>query len=126
MRPLSIVAFCGRRGQTAVGQYEIFNDASISAFPHGARRSQLDLIPEDSSKFAKAAKTAGLKLSAKKSGFLPAATMGLLITGMFCEEPYQVRSTVRFVFLKLFERIYAGLLHDKMSRDEGVGGATCS
>jgi hypothetical protein len=42
----------------------------VSAFPHGARRSQLDLIPDDSAAFAKAARTVGLKLSAKKSGFL--------------------------------------------------------
>ena len=46
------------------------NLIGISAFPHGARRSQLDLIPEDSAAFAKAAKAAGLKLSKKKSGFL--------------------------------------------------------
>ena len=46
------------------------NLIGVSAFPHGARRSQLDLIPEDSATFAKAARTAGLKLSAKKSGFL--------------------------------------------------------
>lgn len=46
------------------------NLLGISAFPHGARRSQLDLIPEDSGAFAKAAKTAGLKLSKKKRGFL--------------------------------------------------------
>jgi hypothetical protein len=46
------------------------NLLGISAFPHGARRSQLDLIPEDSGAFAKAAKTARLKLSKKKSGFL--------------------------------------------------------
>jgi hypothetical protein len=46
------------------------NLLGISAFPHGARRSQLDLIPEDSAAFAKAAKSAGLKLSSKKSGFL--------------------------------------------------------
>jgi hypothetical protein len=46
------------------------NLIGISAFPHGARRSQLDVIPEDSAAFAKAARTAGLKLSTKKSGFL--------------------------------------------------------
>jgi hypothetical protein len=46
------------------------NLIGISAFPHGARRSQLDLIPEDSAAFAKAARAAGLKLSTKKSGFL--------------------------------------------------------
>ncbi|MBK5295350.1 MAG: ACT domain-containing protein [Acidobacteriia bacterium] len=46
------------------------NLRGVSAFPHGARRSQLDCITEDSAAFAKAAKTAGLKLSKKKSGFL--------------------------------------------------------
>jgi hypothetical protein len=46
------------------------NLIGISAFPHGARRSQLDLIPEDSTAFAKAARATGLKLSTKKSGFL--------------------------------------------------------
>jgi hypothetical protein len=46
------------------------NLIGVSAFPHGARRSQLDLIPEDSATFAKAARAAGLKLSTKKSGFL--------------------------------------------------------
>ena len=35
------------------------NLLGVSAFPHGARRSQLDLIPEDGSAFAKAAKAAG-------------------------------------------------------------------
>jgi hypothetical protein len=42
----------------------------VSAFPHGARRSQLDLIPTDSAALAKAARAAGLKLSTRKSGFL--------------------------------------------------------
>ena len=46
------------------------NLIGVSAFPHGARRSQLDLIPEDSAAFAKAARAARFKLSAKKSGFL--------------------------------------------------------
>jgi hypothetical protein len=36
------------------------NLIGVSAFPHGARRSQLDLIPEDSATFAKAARAAGL------------------------------------------------------------------
>ena len=45
------------------------NLLGVSAFPHGARRSQLDLIPEDSGMCAKAARTAGLKLNTKKSGF---------------------------------------------------------
>ena len=31
------------------------NLIGVSAFPHGARRSQLDLIPEDSATFATAA-----------------------------------------------------------------------
>jgi hypothetical protein len=46
------------------------NLIGISAFPHGARRSQLDLIPDDSAALVKAARTMKLKLSAKKSGFL--------------------------------------------------------
>ena len=46
------------------------NLQGVSAFPHGARKSQLDLIPEDSAALAKAAKSAGLMLSKKKSGFL--------------------------------------------------------
>jgi hypothetical protein len=46
------------------------NLLGISAFPHGARKSQLDFIPEDSVAFAKTAKSAGLKLSKKKTGFL--------------------------------------------------------
>ena len=45
------------------------NFIGISAFPHGARRSQIDLIPEDSAGFVKAAKAAGLELSRKKTGF---------------------------------------------------------
>lgn len=46
------------------------NLIGISGFPHGARRAQVDLIPEDSAAFTKAARSAGLKLSKKKSGFL--------------------------------------------------------
>jgi hypothetical protein len=46
------------------------NLLGISAFPHGLRRSQLDLVSEDSAAFTTAAKGAGLKLSKKKSGFL--------------------------------------------------------
>jgi hypothetical protein len=48
------------------------NLLGVSAFPHGARRSQLDLVPEGSAAFAKAAKSTGLelRLSKKKSGFL--------------------------------------------------------
>jgi hypothetical protein len=54
---------------TALHQAGI-NLLGVSAFPHSARRSQLDLIPEDSAAFTKAAKKAGLTLSNKKSGFL--------------------------------------------------------
>jgi hypothetical protein len=46
------------------------NLIGISAFPHGARRSQLDLVPEDTAAFTRAARAAKIKLSAKKSGFL--------------------------------------------------------
>ena len=59
----------GSRILTALHQAGI-NLLGVSAFPHGARRSQLDLIPDDSAAFMKAAKTSGLKLSRKKSGFL--------------------------------------------------------
>ena len=44
--------------------------AFLSAFSHGARRSQVDLIPEDGAALMQAAKSAGLNLSKKKSGFL--------------------------------------------------------
>ena len=46
------------------------NLLGVSAFPHGARRSQVDLIPEDSAAFVQAAKSAGLILSRRKRGFL--------------------------------------------------------
>jgi hypothetical protein len=46
------------------------NLIGISGFPHGARRSQLDLMPEDTVAFTRTAKAAKLKLSGKKSGFL--------------------------------------------------------
>ena len=48
----------------AVFQSAGVNLIGISAFPHGARKSQLDLIPEDTAAFARAAKAAKLKLSA--------------------------------------------------------------
>jgi hypothetical protein len=51
-------------------QHAGINLVGVSAFPHGARRSQLDLIPEDSPAFTKAAKSMGLTLSKKNSGFL--------------------------------------------------------
>ena len=52
----------------------VFKDAGVnllafSAFPRG-RRAQLDFLPEDSGAFVKAARKAGLKLSARKSCFL--------------------------------------------------------
>ena len=43
--------------------------ASFSGFPSG-RKTQLDLMPEDSGKFRKAAKRLGLKVSKRKTGFL--------------------------------------------------------
>lgn len=46
------------------------NLLAFSGFPAGARKSQLDFIPEDTAAFTKAARKAGLKLSSKKSGFL--------------------------------------------------------
>ena len=45
------------------------NLLAFSGFPKG-RRAQLDFIPEDSLAFKKAAKKAGLKISARKIGFL--------------------------------------------------------
>jgi len=45
------------------------NLLAFSGFPRG-RRSQLDFIPEDPAAFVKAARKAGLKLSARKTGFL--------------------------------------------------------
>ena len=59
----------GSRILTSLHQAGV-NLLGVTAFPHGARRSQLDLVPEDSAAFTRAAKTAGLKLSKKKSGFL--------------------------------------------------------
>ena len=45
------------------------NLIALSAFPSG-RRSQLDLVPEDSAKVKQAVKKRGLELSARKTGFL--------------------------------------------------------
>jgi hypothetical protein len=53
---------------TAVHQAGI-NLLAFSAFPHGARRSQLDFIVRDSAAFVKAAKSANLGVSKKKSGW---------------------------------------------------------
>jgi len=46
------------------------NLLGFSGFPEGARKAQLDFLPEDPAVFAKAARQAGLKLSKKKTGFL--------------------------------------------------------
>jgi len=46
------------------------NLLGFSGFPQGARKAQLDFVPEDPAAFAKAARGAGLKLSKKKVGFL--------------------------------------------------------
>ncbi len=46
------------------------NLLGFSGFPEGARKTQLDFLPEDSAAFAKAARQIGLKLSKKKTGFL--------------------------------------------------------
>ena len=51
-------------------QHVGINLLGFSAFPHGARRSQLDFLPEDSAAFAKAARKLGLKMSKKRRGFL--------------------------------------------------------
>ena len=45
------------------------NLLAFSGFPNG-RRGQLDFVPDDSAKFKRGAKAMGLKLSAKKTGFL--------------------------------------------------------
>jgi hypothetical protein len=53
-------------------------------FPEGARKAQLDFLPEDAAAFTKAARRMGLKLSKKKAGFLiqgddqPGAVAGLV------------------------------------------------
>jgi hypothetical protein len=46
------------------------NLLGFTGFPEGARKAQLDFLPEDPATFAKAARQAGLKLSKKKTGFL--------------------------------------------------------
>jgi len=54
---------------TALQQAKV-NLLGFSGFPAGARRSQLDFIPENPATFARAAKALRLKLSKKKTGFL--------------------------------------------------------
>jgi hypothetical protein len=46
------------------------NLLGFSGFPEGARKAQLDFVPEDPAAFAKAARQAGLRPSKKKAGFL--------------------------------------------------------
>jgi hypothetical protein len=48
---------------------EGINMLAFSGFPSGGR-AQLDLMPEDSAKFRKAARKLGIKLSVRKTGFL--------------------------------------------------------
>jgi len=45
------------------------NLLSFTAFPSAANKSQVDLVPENADALAKAAKSAGLTLSAKKQAF---------------------------------------------------------
>ncbi len=45
------------------------NLLAFTGFPVG-KKAQVDFVPEDTESFKKAAKKAGLKLSAKKTGFL--------------------------------------------------------
>jgi predicted amino acid-binding ACT domain protein len=59
----------GARILSALHQAGI-NLIGFSGFPAGARKAQLDFLPEDSAAFAKAARNAGLKLSKKKAGLL--------------------------------------------------------
>ena len=46
------------------------NLLGFCGFPEGARKAQLDFLPEDPAAFTKAARRIGLKLSKKKSAFL--------------------------------------------------------
>ena len=46
------------------------NLVGFTAFPRGRWGAQIDFIPEDAVAFKTAARKAGLKLSAKKTGFL--------------------------------------------------------
>jgi hypothetical protein len=59
----------GARILSALHQAGI-NLIGFSGFPAGARKAQLDFLPENSAAFAKAARSAGLKLSKKKAGLL--------------------------------------------------------
>jgi hypothetical protein len=46
------------------------NLLAFSGFPHGGRKSQLDFVPEDRALFLRAMRRAGIKSSARKTGFL--------------------------------------------------------
>jgi hypothetical protein len=46
------------------------NLLAFTGFPAGARRSQFDFVPRDPARFARAARKAGIKVRAKKEGFL--------------------------------------------------------
>ncbi len=46
------------------------NLVAFSGFPKGARKAQLDFLPEDPAAFVKAARKIKLALSRKKTGFL--------------------------------------------------------
>jgi hypothetical protein len=60
----------GQASKIAAGlAAEGVNLLAFSGFPSG-RKSQLDLMPEDSGKLKRAAKKLGLALSTRKSGFL--------------------------------------------------------
>jgi len=60
----------GQASKIAAGlAAEAVNLLAFSGFPSG-KKTQLDLMPEDSAKLKRAAKKLGLKLSVKKSGFL--------------------------------------------------------
>ena len=59
----------GARVLSALQQAGV-NLLGFSGFPKGARKAQLDFLPEDAKAFAAAARRAGLKLSKKKTGFL--------------------------------------------------------
>ena len=59
----------GARVLTALEQGGV-NLIAFSGFPEGARKTQLDFVPEDGPAFVKAARKAGLEVGKKKSGFL--------------------------------------------------------
>jgi hypothetical protein len=58
----------GAKVMTALAA-EGVNLLAFSGFPSGGK-AQLDLMPEDSARFRKAAKKLGLKVSKRKTGFL--------------------------------------------------------